>query len=184
VGWFAAGLLVAHRGGKRQAETLGLSSLQGDGVCAAFLGLEATGFERLTACEELVCRLSHQLDAYLAVSSTAAAKTPPTLCACRREVSGWALELGRPRAPRLGARVEEFERFFCPVYRGVASVTRCLPCSRGKVSLTRGAGLTRPAAMAAAAWMAMSASLRASSRRRRTSQRGSGSPKWAGAGLT
>jgi hypothetical protein len=116
--------MVAHRCGERQAETLVLSITQGDGVCEALLGLESKGLDRLTECKELLCRLSHQLDANLPVSSTASSKTPHDLFECLREVSGLALELGSPLATLLGDVVDEFSRFFCAVYTVVASVTR------------------------------------------------------------
>ena len=43
-----------------------------------------------------------------------------------------------------GMRAIERQGFFCALYSVVASVTRWLPCSHGKVSMTRWAGLTRP----------------------------------------
>jgi hypothetical protein len=48
-------------------------------------------------------------------------------------------------------RDDELEDFFGALYSVAASLTRGLPCSRGKVSTTRCAGLTSPASMAAAA---------------------------------
>ena len=74
---------------------------------------------------------------------------------------------------------DELKGFFCALYSVVASVTRWLPCSHGKVSMTRWAGLTRPSSIAAAAWMAISSSMSASSMRPRNSQRVSGSTKCA-----
>ena len=50
------------------------------------------------------------------------------------------------------------QHFFGAVYTVVASVTRCLPGSEGKVSTSRWAGLPRPASRAAAAWIATRAS--------------------------
>jgi hypothetical protein len=108
VGLFAEVLMVAHRCGERQAETLVLRITQGDGVFEALLGLESKGFDWLTECQELLFRLSHQLDEHLPVSSTAAAKPTHDLFECLREVAGLALELGRPRATLLGDVVDEF----------------------------------------------------------------------------
>jgi hypothetical protein len=71
-----------------------------------------------------LCRLSHQRDENVPVSSTASSKTTHDLCECLREVSGLALELGSPLAPLLGDVVDAFSRFFCAFYRVVASVTR------------------------------------------------------------
>jgi hypothetical protein len=73
----------------------------------------------------------------------------------------------------------QLERLCGAFYRVVASVPRGLPCSHGKVSMTRGAGLTSPSSIAAAAWRALSSSMRASSMRRRNAQSVSGNTKWA-----
>jgi hypothetical protein len=116
--------MVAHRCGERQAETLVLSITQGDGVCEALLGRESKGLDRLPECKELLCRLSHQLDENVPMASTASSQTTHDLFEFLREGSGLALELGRPLAPLRGAVVDEFERFFCALYRVVASVTR------------------------------------------------------------
>ena len=176
--------MVAQRCGERKAETLVRSITQGDGVVEALFGLEAKGLPRLTEGTELVCRLSPQRDENLPGSSTASSQTTHDLVECLREGAGLALELGSPMAPRLDEVVEEFSRFFCAFSSVGASVTRCLPGSLGKVSMTRGAGLTRPSSLAVAAWRAMRSSLRASARRRRHAQRVSGSTKWACEGLT
>src|SRR5262249_44176656 len=104
--------MVAHRCGKRQAETLGLSRTQGDGGVEALLGLGSKGFDRLAECEELWCSWSHQLDEPLSMSSTAASTTTPALFECLREVAGLALELGRSMATLLGDMVDEVSRFF------------------------------------------------------------------------
>jgi hypothetical protein len=100
--------MVAHRCGERKAETLVLSITQGDGVGEALLGLESKGLDRLTECQELLFRLSHQLDENLPVSSTASSKTTHDLFEFLGEGSGLALELGRPLATLLGDVVDEF----------------------------------------------------------------------------
>src|SRR5262245_31683261 len=120
----------------------------------------------------------------MTVAATAAAKATHHLGEGVLQVGDLAVELRGPVATLLRDVVDERERFFCALYRVVASVTRWLPCSLGKVSMTRCAGLTSPSAIAAADWMAMSSSMRASSRRLRNSQRVSGSTQWPWAGLT
>ena len=107
VGLFADVLMVAQRCSERQAETLVLSITQGDGVCEALLGLESKGLDRLTECQELLFRLSHQLDENVPVSSTASSKTTHDLFECLREVSSLALELGSPLATLRGDVVDE-----------------------------------------------------------------------------
>ena len=72
---------------------------------------------------------------------------------------------------------DELEDFFWALYSVAASLTRWLPCSLGKVSTTKWAGLTSPASIAVAAWMASSSSINGSSRRLRNWARTSGSTK-------
>jgi hypothetical protein len=49
---------------------------------------------------------------------------------------GLALHLCGPAAASLGDPSNHHEGFFCALYNVVASVTRWLPCSHGKVSMT------------------------------------------------
>ena len=175
--------MVAHGCREGQRETLPLGRTQGTQVCEALLGLEATGFDGRTAGQEWAFRVAYQLDEDVPLPSTAAANTTPDLLPCLREGTGLARELGGPGAPLRGDVSNEGERFLGAVYRVVASVTRGLPGSLGKVSMTRGAGLTSPSSMAAAAGMALRSSIRTSSMRPRNAQRVSGRTKWAGAGL-
>ena len=70
------------------------------------------------------------------------------------------------------------------LYRVAASLTRWLPCSLGKVSTTRCAGLTNPSAIAVAAWIASSSSINGASSRRRNWASTSGSTKCAWARST
>ena len=68
---------------------------------------QSKGLDRLTECKELLFRLSPQLDENVPVSSTASSKTTHDLFEFLREVSGLALELGRPLATLLGDVVDE-----------------------------------------------------------------------------
>ena len=72
---------------------------------------------------------------------------------------------------------DDLEDFFWALYRVAASLTRWLPCSLGKVSTTRCAGLTSPSSIAVAAWIASSSSINGSSRRLRNWASTSGSTK-------
>src|SRR5437660_5614580 len=113
----------------------------------------------------------------MALPPTLAAKAPHHLLQVLLEALGLTRERCGSAVALLCDVCDEFEGFFCALYSVVASVTRWLPCSHGKVSMTRWAGLTRPASIAAAAWMAMSSSLRTSSIRPRNSQSVSGRTK-------
>jgi hypothetical protein len=102
--------------------TLGLT--QGGRLCEALLGLEGKGFDWLTKCKELLFRVSYQLDEDMPLTTAASAKTTHDLRECLREVSGVALERGGPMTALRDDVVDERERFFCALYRVVASVTR------------------------------------------------------------
>src|SRR4029077_8410645 len=78
----------------------------------------------------------------------------------------------------------DLEDFFFALYKVAASLTRWLPCSLGKVSTTRCAGLTTPCSIAAAACSATSSLSTASSRRLRNWVRISGNTKCAWARFT
>jgi hypothetical protein len=88
--------MVAHRRGEGQGETLTLSLTQGERLCETLLGREGKGFDRLTECQELLLRVSHQFDEDMPLAATASAKTTHDLRECLREVSGLALERGGP----------------------------------------------------------------------------------------
>ena len=116
--------MVAHRRSEGKGETLTLGLTQGERLFEALFGLEGKGFDRLTACKELLFRVSHELDEDMPLAATAAAKTTHDLCEFLREASGWALECGGPVTALRGDVVDERERFFCAFYSVVASVTR------------------------------------------------------------
>jgi hypothetical protein len=183
-GGLADVLLVVHGRGQRQGETLALGRTQGKRLVEALFGLEATPGAGSPQCQAWVCGVPDPLHADAPLASPAAAETPHDLFACLRQASRLALERGGAGAALLGEVGDELEGGFGALYRGVAAVTRWLPWARGKVSMTRGAGLTRPSSIAAAAWMAIRASIRASSIRLRNAQSVSGNPTWACEGLT
>ena len=96
---------------------------------------------------------------------------PPTLAAeaahTLREVLLELLRL-RLQCRALGSALsgygrDDLEDFFWALYRVAASLTRWLPCSLGKVSTTRCAGLTRPSSIAVAAWIASNSAINGSS---------------------
>jgi hypothetical protein len=88
--------MVAHRRSEGQGETLTLSLTQGECLFEALSGLEGKGFDRLTACKELLFSVSHQLDKDLPLAATASAKTPHDLCEFLRQAPSLALECGGP----------------------------------------------------------------------------------------
>src|SRR6266508_872916 len=110
---------------------------------------------------------------------------PPTLAAeAAHPLRQVLLELLRLRLQRraLGGTLrgygrDDLEDFFWALYSVAASLTRWLPCSLGKVSTTKCAGLTRPSAIAAAAWIASSSSINTSSIRLRNWASTSGKTK-------
>jgi hypothetical protein len=116
--------MVAHRRGEGQGETVTLGLTQGERLFEALVGLEGQDFDRLAACQTLLCRMSHQLANDRPVAATASAKTPHDLCECLCEASGLALECGGPVTALRDEVVDERSRFFCAVDSVVASVTR------------------------------------------------------------
>src|SRR5215510_10362085 len=141
------------------------------------LGLLPQDGNGLAKLREFLFRLAHQVHKDLPLTTALAAKTPHHFVQLLVECLGLVCEDCGSAAARLRDVCDERKRFFCALYNVVASVTRWLPCSQGKVSMTRCAGLTSPSSMAAAAWMAISSSMSASSMRPRNSQRVSGSTK-------
>src|SRR5712691_628851 len=123
--------------------------------------------------------VTDQLDEDFALASALAAEAAHDLLQglAHRTHLG-AQGLGR-WGPLTGDTLDEAQHFFWALYRVVASVTRWLPCSEGKVSMSRWAGLTRPSSIAAAAWMATSSSIRGWSIRLRNCARVSGKTKCA-----
>jgi hypothetical protein len=78
--------------------TLGLT--QGERLFEALFGLEGKALDRRPACQELLCRMAHQLDDNMPLAATASAKPSHDLGALLRAASGLALECGGPVSAR------------------------------------------------------------------------------------
>ena len=177
-GGLLADVCMAAQGrAERFGDTLALGVTQRRRLVQALLGLLPQGGNRLAKLQELLFRLAYQFHQDLALTTTLATKAAHNFFQLLVELLGLAREDRGTAAVFLRDGFDERKHFFCALYSVVASVTRWLPCSQGKVSMTRCAGLTSPSSMAAAAWMASNSSLRASSRRLRNSQRVSGKTK-------
>src|SRR5215471_14370138 len=169
--------MTVHRHVERLGQTLACSIAQRCRLRQELLGLLAHRGDRLAQFQELLFRVAHQFHEDVPVPAALTPKATHDFGDLLVEAVGLALHRCGPMAASLGDPGNHGEGFFCALYNVVASVTRWLPCSHGKVSMTRCAGLTRPSSMAAAAWMAISSSMSASSMRPRNSQRVSGSTK-------
>src|SRR5713226_2799152 len=127
--------------------------------------------------QQVLLGLAYQRHKHLALPAALPAEAAHDL----GEVVLELLRLGLQRRALGGALVgevlDDLENFFLALYSVAASLTRWLPCSLGKVSTTRCAGLTRPASMAAVAWTARSSSIKAASIRLRNCASTSGSTK-------
>ena len=101
--------------------------------------------------QQLPLRLAYQCHKHFAHPPTLAAEAAHNLPKVVLELVGLHLQLCTLyRAPGSYGR-EELEGFFWALYRVAASLMRWLPCSLGKVSTTRCAGLTNPSSIAVAA---------------------------------
>jgi hypothetical protein len=106
---------------------------------------------------------------------------PPTLAAeaahhLRQVLLEWLrLQRGALGGALGGDGRDDLEDFFWALYSVAASLTRWLPCSLGKVSTTKCAGLTNPSSIAVAAWIASNSSINGLSSRRRNWASTSGS---------
>jgi len=138
---------------------LGLT--QGVVVMQERLGLLSPDLNALTQLSQSMFGVTDQLDEDFALASALAAEAAHDLLQglAHRTHLG-AQGLGR-WGPLTGDTLDEAQHFFWALYSVVASVTRWLPCSEGKVSTSRWAGLTSPSSIAAAAWIATSASIKA-----------------------
>ena len=117
-------VMVAHRRGERQRETLTLRLAQGDRVFEALLGLEASGLNGLTQCKELVFGLTHQRHEDAPLPSATATKAPHDLGEGVLQVLGLVVEWDGPAVARLRDVGDERKHFFCALDSVVASVTR------------------------------------------------------------
>ena len=132
-------------------QALPLGRAQRGRVLEGLLRLQRQRGDGAAHLQQLCFRLAHQLHEDFALPPALSAKAAHDFL----QVVLDRVRLGRQRGGSLGALlrdvVNEVEDFFCALYRVVASVTRWLPCSAGKVSTSRCAGLTSPSSMAAAA---------------------------------
>src|SRR6266850_8318017 len=132
---------------------------------------------RLPSLQQLLFRLAHQRHKHFPLAAALPAKAAHNLGEVMLELLCLRLQR-RARDRAVSGEVgNDLEDFFFALYRVAASLTRWLPCSLGKVSTTRCAGLTRPASMAATAWIASSSSINAASMRLRKWASTSGSTK-------
>src|SRR5215211_5355960 len=141
----------------------------------ARLGGPSQGQDLRSQLQQLRLRLAHQRHKHFAHSPALSAEAAHDLL----EVVLELLRLRLQRRALSGYGRDELEDFFSALYRVVASFTRWLPCSLGKVSTTRCAGLIRPSSIAVAAWMASNSSINGASRRLRNWASTSGSTKYA-----
>jgi hypothetical protein len=95
------------------------------------------GVDRLAKCQEPPFGVAHQGHEDPALSPALAAKTTHDLVDLLLQAVGLGPQLGGLAAASPGDAVDEFKGFFCALSSVVASVTRWLPCSAGKVSMTR-----------------------------------------------
>ena len=118
-----------------QALALGLVDIVG--LRQELLSLLPKGVERLAEYQELLFGVAYQGHDETALSPALAAKTTHDLFDLLLQAVGLGPQLGSLAAASPGDAVDEFKGFFCALYSVVASVTRWLPCSAGKVSTTR-----------------------------------------------
>src|SRR5712691_3181558 len=162
---------------QRGVQALTLAIRQQRHALQAFLRCPSKRQNLLPGLKQVLFRLAHQCHEHFALAAALPAEAAHNL----PEVVVELVRLGLQRRALGGAVVgdvrDDLEDFFLALYSVAASLTRWLPCSLGKVSTTRWAGLTSPSSMAAAAWSASSSSIKASSMRRRNWARTSGRTK-------
>src|SRR5207237_538835 len=123
-------------------ETRPLGRPQGQWRCEGLLGLQAAGVPGCPQRQALGCGVAHARDEDAPVPSTAAATATPPRGAGLAQGVDVAVALRGPALALLREVLDERARCVCAFSRGGASVTPWLPCARGKVAMTRGAGLT------------------------------------------
>src|SRR6266508_2486149 len=131
--------------------------------------------------KQLLFRLAHQGHKHLALAAALASEAAHNLLEIVLELTRVGLQCRSRGSAPIGHMLDDLEDFFLALYRVAASLTRWLPCSLGKVSTTRWAGLTSPSSIAVAAWIASNSAINGSSSRRRNWASTSGSTKcsWA-----
>lgn len=132
-----------------QALSLGLVDLGGQ--LEMMVGLLGPLGQGLAQSKQMGFGLSHQFDKHFALSSTLASKATHGLFEAAPKDTTLGLEHTRGLRDGIGDAIDHVEDFLWALYKVVASVTRWLPCSAGKVSIRTWAGLTSPSSIAAAA---------------------------------
>jgi hypothetical protein len=123
-GWWTEVVMVAQGRGERTGETRALDGTQGAWMSQTLGGLEATGFDRFTQCQELGCSVPYQGHEDAPLPSTTAAKAPHDVLQLLGERLGLAPKDRGAAAGLLRARCDERKGFLCAFYRVVASVPR------------------------------------------------------------
>ena len=118
-------------------QTLALGLVDIVGLCQEWLSPLPQGVDRLAKGQELPFGVAHQGHEDTALSPALAAKTTHDLFQLLLQAVGLGPQLGGLAVASPGDATDEFKGFFCALYSVVASVTRWLPCSAGKVSTTR-----------------------------------------------
>ena len=118
-----------------QALALGLVAIVG--LCQEVLSPLPQCVDRLAKGQELPFGVAYQGHEDTALSPALAAKTTHDLFQLLLQAVGLGPQLGGLAAASPGDAVDEVKGFFCALSSVVASVTRWLPCSAGKVSTTR-----------------------------------------------
>ena len=130
-------VMVVHRRGERKRETLALGLTQGDRVFEALFGLEPKGVDGFPQLQELMLGVTDQLHKTRPCPRQLRPKPRMTFFrACVRS-RAWLGSWGGRLLHCCAMWAMSSSAFFAPLYRVVASVTRWLPCSVGKVSMTR-----------------------------------------------
>jgi hypothetical protein len=116
--------MVAQRHGERSGDTLALHIAQRRCLGQEVLRLLPKRGNGLSKLQELVFRMPYQFHKDVPLSAALAAKAPHDFCQLLVEFLGLTPEDGGSAAARLREVFDECQRFFCALYRVVASVTR------------------------------------------------------------
>jgi hypothetical protein len=128
--------MAVHRRVERLGQALARGIAQRCRLRQELLGLLPQRGDGLAQLQELLFRVADQLHQDVPVPAALAPKATHDFGDLLLEAVGLALHLCGPAAASLGDPCNHREGFFCALYNVVASVTRWLPCSHGKVSMT------------------------------------------------
>ena len=115
----------------------------------ALLHGPSQGQDSVSTRQQLGLGLAYQCHKHFPHPPALSAETAHNLLEVVLELVGLHLQLCTLCGALGGYGRDELEDFFWALYSVAASLTRWLPCSLGKVSTTRCAGLTSPSSMAA-----------------------------------